>query len=699
MAIPFITFEEGRLKLESSPQGYKDSAGNLYAQSYGAQGSGYYLITPTAPIISPTPTPVVAPVVTPTPTTPTSIASTPIISTPVVPTVGANLDLVKKAGESFSAFSARTGISESVLKNATNFSNPNYYYEPTFTANSFNFAGYAGIPTTTPTAPTPTPTLNLPKNLAPQGVSTYTGPSIIDYLASVGRPSDFTFRTQLATAVGITNYTGTAEQNTQLLNILRGQMPPIVSTPAPTPTPTLAPAPVPTAASIQADLNKILSGLGGTLNPQTGQVNITAEQLSKATGTPLQVPTTGTITGINPNSIVAGAEQTSKSIQDYINMLTPTNSAEQIKYNEILGQLEGLIPSAGGKGTAQLEAEKAAGIETLKTNLANINGQIQTKLAEYKVLQVANENRPITMQSIIGSERAILNAKAADIEFLTAQAQAIQGNLSVAQESVNRAIDLRFSDVESEINIRLQQLKLLEPELTKSEQRRSEAIQLYLNQQNQLIADQKAEQKNLTNYNLDAMSKYPSANIGINDSYQTTQNKILGSREYKATIPTPTTPIPGQPTPEQPIISLTGKPLTDTQSTSLGYAQRMNDANKIITDLGSKFTGVLSYISGSTFFPNILKSEDRQNYEQAQRNFINSILRKESGAAISPSEFDSAAKQYFPQPGDSQAVIDQKTANRKRSINNLLQSANVSQSVLGGGTTGNYEEYLKSIGE
>ena len=53
------------------------------------------------------------------------------------------------------------------------------------------------------------------------GVSTYQGPSIVDYLNSTGQPSDFVSRTKLAAQFGIQNYKGTAEQNTQLLHLLR----------------------------------------------------------------------------------------------------------------------------------------------------------------------------------------------------------------------------------------------------------------------------------------------------------------------------------------------------------------------------------------------------------------------------------------------------------------------------------------------
>lgn len=65
----------------------------------------------------------------------------------------------------------------------------------------------------TPPAPTPTP--------APKP-AVYSGVSIVDYLSSTGKDSSFSSRMTLATQNGITNYTGTAQQNTQLLTKLRG---------------------------------------------------------------------------------------------------------------------------------------------------------------------------------------------------------------------------------------------------------------------------------------------------------------------------------------------------------------------------------------------------------------------------------------------------------------------------------------------
>jgi hypothetical protein len=46
-------------------------------------------------------------------------------------------------------------------------------------------------------------------------------------------------------------------------------------------------------------------------------------------------------------------------------------------------------------------------------------------------------------------------------------------------------------------------------------------------------------------------------------------------------------------------------------------------------------------------------------------------LRKESGAAISPSEFANEAQKYFPQPGDTDSVIRQKQNARETAIKAL----------------------------
>jgi hypothetical protein len=124
------------------------------------------------------------------------------------------------------------------------------------------------------------------------------------------------------------------------------------------------------------------------------------------------------------------------------------------------------------------------------------------------------------------------------------------------------------------------------------------------------------------------------------------------------------------------------------QGKAAGFTDRMLQSEGILTGVGGR-PGVESQGTGGAGLwggametagkiplvggaiggaANWLKSSDRQKYEQAKRDFVNAQLRRESGAAISQGEFDSAEKQYFPQVGDSGDVIKQKSANRRAAI-------------------------------
>ena len=112
---------------------------------------------------------------------------------------------------------------------------------------------------------------------------------------------------------------------------------------------------------------------------------------------------------------------------------------------------------------------------------------------------------------------------------------------------------------------------------------------------------------------------------------------------------------------------------TVDQGKNAGFAIRSQSASETIDELGTNFTGFSDL--GQRVLPNVAKSKERQLFEQAERNLINSVLRKESGAVISEEEFDNARKQYIPQPGDSSEVLDQKAQNRRQIIAGMRASA------------------------
>ena len=119
------------------------------------------------------------------------------------------------------------------------------------------------------------------------------------------------------------------------------------------------------------------------------------------------------------------------------------------------------------------------------------------------------------------------------------------------------------------------------------------------------------------------------------------------------------------------------KPLSDSQAQSTTYYGRtLNSHRQLLMPQqdgrtldfqGTKYDQTFLDDNLGRLANPILDPEYRL-YANAKRTFINSTLRRESGAAISESEFYSANLQYFPQPGDSEAEVEQKRKNREDTI-------------------------------
>jgi hypothetical protein len=299
---------------------------------------------------------------------------------------------------------------------------------------------------------------------------------------------------------------------------------------------------------------------------------ITTESLQPAGGVKLPGATQGLD---EAGAMVAGANT---SITEILKSLSPPETETDKKQQSILDQMVGLAEDQGQMGADTLAAEQQAGIPELRKQVASLNGEIQTKLAEYNVLQKQNENKPITMSSIIGNERAILNAKAADIGLLTARATALNGNLEVAQQNVDRAIGLKYATIEARLNTYQAQLNALLPTLSKEEKQVALAQQVLLDREKQSVADKKEKEKQIQSVMLQAveagvtdqnilgkisaatsiesaisllgqgmpdrnvaaiMSQYPDAGITPKDTLATAQAKIKNSRIYQDQVRAP----------------------------------------------------------------------------------------------------------------------------------------------------------------
>lgn len=147
--------------------------------------------------------------------------------------------------------------------------------------------------------------------------------------------------------------------------------------------------------------------------------------------------------------------------------------------------------------------------------------------------------------------------------------------------------------------------------------------------------------------------------------------------------------IPGGPADPATKGAKQAKPPTEGQAKALLFGSRMQVADDLFNELASDPKGASqpggikrfaegvggaipiigdSLSSGLGAATNWTQSEAQQQVEQAQRDFINAVLRRESGAAIANSEFANARQQYFPQPGDDPKTLRNKAINRRTAI-------------------------------
>lgn len=118
----------------------------------------------------------------------------------------------------------------------------------------------------------------------------------------------------------------------------------------------------------------------------------------------------------------------------------------------------------------------------------------------------------------------------------------------------------------------------------------------------------------------------------------------------------------------------------EEQAKNAAYADRMTLSNPVVSSPEQTKASMDTWDQRfdrnlPDWAANKLVSDDFQSAKQAQLDFLNAILRKESGAAISTGEYTNYAKQYFPQPGDSKAVVAQKAANREAALQGVQRSA------------------------
>jgi hypothetical protein len=127
-------------------------------------------------------------------------------------------------------------------------------------------------------------------------------------------------------------------------------------------------------------------------------------------------------------------------------------------------------------------------------------------------------------------------------------------------------------------------------------------------------------------------------------------------------------------------LSTQGKQLTESQAKATAYVNQMDNANRVLQELENqgffgKGTGQqtsivnasgkgIPYVPGSGIVQRFLSSDSAQKYNNAQMQWTEQVLRFQTGANAPEPEVIRNADTFFPRPGDSDAVVEQKAQAR-----------------------------------
>lgn len=114
-----------------------------------------------------------------------------------------------------------------------------------------------------------------------------------------------------------------------------------------------------------------------------------------------------------------------------------------------------------------------------------------------------------------------------------------------------------------------------------------------------------------------------------------------------------------------------GVKFTEAQSKDNVYATRARGALAILDPIASELTSVGQRAANADptgIVRGAVQSDAFQQAQQAGQEFLQAVLRKDTGAAITADEQELYGKTYLPQPGDNPAVLAAKKDARTRAI-------------------------------
>lgn len=217
-----------------------------------------------------------------------------------------------------------------------------------------------------------------------------------------------------------------------------------------------------------------------------------------------KINTTDTTDMTDVSTLMAGTDITQKGLESQLTELNKQTSAEAPK-TLLQSQFANLADEIKGSKTAAIkEAQNTYNLPENIKNLQNVNIQLATKKAEYDNASMAQEGRVGSASSIYGRQALITRQKAVEVAGLSAVAQAYQGNITLATETITKAIDAEYKPQEDYLANLKDQLDYAYEDLDAAEKKKADKLKLIADERTNLIQKEKDEKIAINKIMLDA---------------------------------------------------------------------------------------------------------------------------------------------------------------------------------------------------
>lgn len=200
--------------------------------------------------------------------------------------------------------------------------------------------------------------------------------------------------------------------------------------------------------------------------------------------------------GTSPKEMQAIVGSNADSLNKIVKSLQAQTLPEQNQSffrKQILSDLEKI----GGKTTRTLELEQASGIPEQDRRLQELTNQLNLLNAEAQAAQLKAEDMGETTSFVRGEQAQIERQRAVRALTIGAQAQAIQGNIALAQNQIDRAVTLEFEPAERRLKFLQEAYKFNQEDLTRTDKKRTEALNLLIGERERILNEQKAERSEI----------------------------------------------------------------------------------------------------------------------------------------------------------------------------------------------------------